>query len=160
MSLARALRSERRFGVFWLGFSLSVLGDAVTRTTLLWYVFELTGSSVSLGWLSFCLTAPVVVGGLSAGWLLDHFDRRAIMLVDSLAKALLVAHSIIEEGAHLAGLSEPLPGGLACGRKEIAPACLGAAPGRGLASQALGQPGPLESFQRLGAAAKAHRGGL
>jgi MFS family permease len=90
MSLGRALRSERRFGVFWLGFSVSVLGDAITRTTLVWYLFELTGSSVSLGWLSFCFTAPVVVGGMSAGWLLDRYDRRAIMAIDSLAKSLLV----------------------------------------------------------------------
>ncbi len=91
MSMSRALRSERGFGVFWLGFSGSVLGDAITRTTLIWYVFELTGSSVSLGWLSFCFAAPVLVGGVTAGWLLDRFDRRRIMAIDSLAKSLLVA---------------------------------------------------------------------
>ncbi len=32
MSIARAVRSDRGFGVFWLGFGLSVLGDAITRT--------------------------------------------------------------------------------------------------------------------------------
>jgi MFS family permease len=90
MSLRRALRSPRGFGQFWLGFSLSVLGDAITRTTLIWYVFDLTGSSVSLGWLSFCFTAPVILGGMAAGWLLDRYDRRKIMALDSLAKALLV----------------------------------------------------------------------
>ena len=90
MSLRRALCSERGFGVFWLGFSLSVLGDAITRTTLVWYVFDLTGSSVSLGWLSFCFTAPVVVGGTTAGWLLDRYDRRTIMAVDAVAKSVLV----------------------------------------------------------------------
>ncbi len=51
MSMLRALRSKRGFGVFWLGFSASVLGDAITRTTLIWYVFERTGSPVSLGWV-------------------------------------------------------------------------------------------------------------
>lgn len=91
MTIGRALRSERGFGVFWLGFSLTVLGDAITRTTLIWYVFEVTDSSVSLGWLSFCFTAPVIVGGMAAGWLLDRYDRRAILAVDSLAKALVVA---------------------------------------------------------------------
>jgi MFS family permease len=90
MSIRRALRSERGFGVFWLGFSMSVLGDAITRTTLVWYVLDLTGSSVSLGWLSFCFTAPVVVGGMAAGWLLDRYDRRTIMAIDSLAKSLVV----------------------------------------------------------------------
>jgi len=90
MSIRHALLSGRGFGVFWLGFSLSVLGDAVSRTTLVWYVFDLTDSSVSLGWLSFCFTAPVLVGGLTAGWLLDRFDRRTIMTIDSLAKSLVV----------------------------------------------------------------------
>jgi Transmembrane secretion effector len=90
MSMRRALRSKRGFRVFWLGFSLSVLGDAITRTTLVWYVFDLTGSSISLGWLSFCFTAPVIVGGITAGWLLDRFDRRAIMSIDSVTKSLLV----------------------------------------------------------------------
>jgi len=88
--MRRALRSERGFGVFWLGFSATVLGDAITRTTLIWYVFEATGSPVSLGWLSFCFTAPVIVGGMTAGWLLDRYDRRTIMAIDSLAKSLLV----------------------------------------------------------------------
>ena len=90
MSMQRALRSGRGYGLFWLGFSLSVLGDAITRTTLIWYVLDQTGSSVSLGWLSFCFTAPVVVGGLTAGWLLDRFDRRCVMIIDSLAKSVLV----------------------------------------------------------------------
>ena len=90
MSIRSALRSKRGFGVFWLGFSATVLGDAITRTTLIWYVFELTGSSVSLGWLSFCFTAPVIAGGMAAGWLLDRYDRRRIIAIDSLVKALVV----------------------------------------------------------------------
>lgn len=90
MSIRRALQSNRGFGVFWLGFSVSVLGDAMTRTTLIWYVFDLAGSSVSLGWLSFCFAAPVVVGGMAAGWLLDRYARRAIMAIDSLVKSLVV----------------------------------------------------------------------
>jgi Na+/melibiose symporter-like transporter len=90
MSIRRALRSERGFGVFWLGFSISVLGDAVTRTTLVWYVLDLTGSPVSMGWLSFCFTAPVVVGGVTAVFLLDSCDRRRVMALDSLVRSLLV----------------------------------------------------------------------
>lgn len=90
MSLAAALRSERGFGFFWAGYCVTVIGDAITRTTLIWYVFETTGSSVSVGLLSFCFTAPVLVGGLLAGWLLDRFDRRAVIALDSLAKGLVI----------------------------------------------------------------------
>ena len=77
--------------MFWLGFSVSMVGDAITRTTIIWYVLDRTGSSVMLGWLSFCFAAPVIVGGFTAGWLLDRYERRTIMVVDSLAKALVVA---------------------------------------------------------------------
>lgn len=90
MSIRRALASERRFGIFWTGFSLTVLGDAVTKTALIWYVLDQTGSPVALGWLSFCFTAPIIVGGLAAGWLLDRFDRRYIIAIDALAKTLVV----------------------------------------------------------------------
>jgi MFS family permease len=34
--------------------------------------------------------APVVVGGFVAGWLLDRFDRRKVMLIDSLFRGLVV----------------------------------------------------------------------
>ena len=90
VSLAATLRSGRGFGFFWAGYCATVIGDAITRTTLIWYVFEATGSSVSVGLLSFCFTAPVIVGGLLAGWLLDRFDRRAVIALDSLAKGLFI----------------------------------------------------------------------
>jgi len=90
MALRKVLASPSRFGTFWASFSMSVLGDAVTRTALIWYVLDRTGSAVSLGWLSFWFTAPVIVGGLLAGWLLDRFDRRLIMALDSAIKAGIV----------------------------------------------------------------------
>lgn len=75
-----ALPAYRRF---WLGFSGSVLGDAIGRVALTWYVYEATGSARALGWLMLCYTAPILVGGLVAGHLLDRFDRRTVMLLDN-----------------------------------------------------------------------------
>lgn len=91
MGIRAALASRSRFGVFWAAFSLSILGDAITSTSLIWYVLARTESPVALGWLSFWLTAPVVVGGLMAGWLLDRFDPRRVMALDSILKAGIVA---------------------------------------------------------------------
>jgi MFS family permease len=71
------------FRRFWIGFTLSVTGDALTRVALTWLVYELTGSAAALGWLMVCFTGPIVVGGLLAGWLLDRFDRRLVMIVDN-----------------------------------------------------------------------------
>jgi MFS family permease len=75
------------FRDFWAGYTASVLGDAISRVALTWYVYEHTGSAQALGVLALCYTGPVVVGGLAAGWLLDRFGRRRVMLADSLLRA-------------------------------------------------------------------------
>jgi MFS family permease len=81
----------KSFRNFWVGFSLSALGDTMTRVALTWFVYETTGSAQALGWLTFFYTGPVIVGGFLAGWLLDRFDRRQVMLVDNLLRAGVVA---------------------------------------------------------------------
>ncbi len=95
--IAVALDNYRRvfantsFRWFWIGFSLSSVGDAMTRVALIWYVFAETDSTRALGLLSVCFVAPVLVGGLLAGALLDRFDRRMVMLVDALVRGGAVA---------------------------------------------------------------------
>jgi len=81
----------KSFRFFWLGFTLSVLGDTMTRVALTWMVWELTGSAQALGWLAFAYTAPVLFGGLVAGWLLDRFGQRKVIFVDSLLRGVVVA---------------------------------------------------------------------
>lgn len=79
-----------RFRRFWLGFTVSSLGDAMTRVALVWYVYQATHSSQALGLLLLCYTGPVVVGGLVAGVLLDRFNRQRVMLVDNFARGVAV----------------------------------------------------------------------
>jgi hypothetical protein len=38
----RLIFQRRSFRFFWLGFTFSVLGDALTRIALTWYVYEQT----------------------------------------------------------------------------------------------------------------------
>lgn len=83
--------SVRAFRLFWSGFTFSVLGDAMSRVALTWFVYEATGSAEALGWLMLAYTGPVIVGGLVAGTLLDRFDRRKVMLADNLVRGLAVA---------------------------------------------------------------------
>jgi MFS family permease len=81
----------RSFRLFWLGFTFSILGDAMTRTALIWFVYETTNSAKALGLLTLFYTGPVIVGGIMAGWLLDRFDRRRVILVDNLIRGVAVA---------------------------------------------------------------------
>ncbi|MBM3546034.1 MAG: MFS transporter [Alphaproteobacteria bacterium] len=78
----------RRFG---LGFLVSVIGDELTRVAFVWFVYEKTGSAEALGLLMLCFTGPIVVGGFVAGWLLDRFDRRQVMMIDNLVRGLFLA---------------------------------------------------------------------
>jgi MFS family permease len=87
----RLIFQGRSFRLFWLGFTFSVLGDSLTRIALTWYVYEQTKSAEALGWLAFWYTGPVVIGGLAAGWLLDRFDRRTVMIVDNVIRGTAVA---------------------------------------------------------------------
>jgi MFS family permease len=87
----RHIFQNRSFALFWAGFTCSVLGDAMTRVALTWFVYETTHSAAALGWLTLCYTGPIIAGGLLAGSLLDRFDRRTVMLVDNIVRGLSVA---------------------------------------------------------------------
>ena len=83
--------SNRAFRWFWLGATASAFGDMMTRVALTWFVLETTGSAEALGWLAVAYTAPILVGGLLAGVVLDRFDRRTVLLTDSLVRSAVVA---------------------------------------------------------------------
>ena len=52
-------------------------------------MYDTTHSPEALGLLSLFYTGPVILGGLVAGWLLDRFDRRRVMMADSLLRAAI-----------------------------------------------------------------------
>src|SRR5579872_641678 len=76
----------------WMGFSVSNVGDAVSSVALIWLVYNLThGSSQAVGLLVFFYTAPLVIGGLVAGILLDRFDKRILMMLDNTIRGIAMA---------------------------------------------------------------------
>jgi MFS family permease len=87
----RAVFALRDFRRFWLGASLSMFGDAMTRTAFIWFGYQQTDSPIALGILMICYSGPVIVGGLVAGWALDRFDRRSVMIADCLIRGAAIA---------------------------------------------------------------------
>jgi len=81
--------SNKNFLAFWSGFTISSIGDSLTRVALTWLVFEETKSAQALGMLTIAYTAPILIGGLIAGPLLDRFSPRRIMLIDNLIRGLI-----------------------------------------------------------------------
>lgn len=87
----RRVLSSTDFRRLWLGATVSTLGDGMTWVALTWLVVSRSGGAGQLGLLAVCYTAPVVVGGLAVGPLLDRFDKRVVLAADSVLRAGVVA---------------------------------------------------------------------
>jgi MFS family permease len=87
----RDILSNKNFLAFWSGFTLSAVGDSLTRIALTWLVFEETKSAQALGILTIAYTAPILLGGFFAGPLLDRFGARRVMILDNLIRGFIFA---------------------------------------------------------------------
>lgn len=87
----RDLLANKNFLLFWSGFTLSSIGDSLTRVALTWFVFEQTKSPQALGILTMAYTAPILIGGFVAGPLLDRFSPRRVMIADNLIRGISFA---------------------------------------------------------------------
>jgi MFS family permease len=76
------------FALLWAGATVSTTGDAMSWVALVWLVYRQRGQAGDVAVLAAAYTAPVAVGGLLAGGLLDRFDRRRLLAADSLVRGL------------------------------------------------------------------------
>ena len=87
----RQILRRRRFALLWTGATISALGDGMSFVALIWLTLERGGTATTISWLAAAYTAPVIVGGLAAGVLLDRFDRRRVLAADNLVRGIAVA---------------------------------------------------------------------
>jgi len=73
----------------WAGATVSAAGDSASWVALV--ALSLGTAHASLPILVALYTAPVAVGGLVAGWALDRFDRRRLMIGDCLFRGAAFA---------------------------------------------------------------------
>jgi MFS transporter, ENTS family, enterobactin (siderophore) exporter len=99
------LGRNRDFGVVLVTQGLSSLGDAVSFTALPLLVLELTGSGLALGVALALQTLSDFAFGLVAGALADRGDRKRLMFVADVGRAILtglIPLSILLDGPTLA----------------------------------------------------------
>ncbi len=85
------LRGNRDFWVVLIGQGISSFGDAITNTALPILVLALTGSGLAMGVVGVLSTLPDLIIGLPAGAYADRWDRRRMMLLADLGRAVLTA---------------------------------------------------------------------
>jgi MFS family permease len=86
-----ALLRQRDFALLWGGATVSALGDGMSFVALLWLLIERGGTATDVGWLAAVHTAPVVLGGIATGVILDQFDPRKVLAADNAIRGLTVA---------------------------------------------------------------------
>lgn len=87
---SRSLPRNKDFNVFWLGQALSVLGGSISLLALPLLVLDATGSVVQMGLLTVVSGATAIGTGLFAGYVVDRVDRRRLMIVCDLVRAVLL----------------------------------------------------------------------
>jgi len=99
-----ALVKERNYLVFWLGQTVSVLGDIVAFVALPVWVYYLTGSKVALGMSFAANVLPRLLLAPVAGVFVDRWDRRRTMVVCDLLRAAALAALFLIRDAGDVGL--------------------------------------------------------
>lgn len=85
------LAANRDFRVLLSSQGVSALGDAVSFTALPLLVLALTGSGLAMGIVGALQTLPDLVFGMVAGALADRSDRKRMMFLADLGRAVLTA---------------------------------------------------------------------
>jgi len=81
---------SRDFWTFWTGQSISAFGSSITQFALPLLVFQLTGSALDLGLAVVAFTLPYLLFGLVIGAWTDRLDRKRLMIVTDVGRALVV----------------------------------------------------------------------
>lgn len=84
------LRTSRDFRVLFWGGAASYVGLFFSMVAVPYQIYDLTGSNLAVGLVGAVEILPMVLLGLYGGALADHVDRRKLIIICSVAHALLM----------------------------------------------------------------------
>jgi MFS family permease len=78
------------FSLLWVGQVVETIGASLTSLAASILVYRLTGSAASVGLMLMASAAPTILVGLMAGVAVDRYDRKRIMVIADVTRAVLV----------------------------------------------------------------------
>ena len=78
------LRESPAFARLWVGTTVSAIGAQVTLVAIALQVYAITASTLAVALVSGFALGPMIVFGLYAGLLNDHFNRKTVLIWSSL----------------------------------------------------------------------------
>jgi MFS family permease len=89
LGVLRPLR-HRDFAMLWAGLTISLLGDGVYVVTVAWQAYELSNTPTALSIVGAAWTLPTVILLIPGGVLSDRFDKRLLMVVADVLRAVAI----------------------------------------------------------------------
>lgn len=80
--------SSRDFRLLFLGQAVSLTGTQMQQVAVIWQLYRLTNSPLSLGLIGLCKVVPIVLFAVGGGVVADALDRRRLMLATQCSLAL------------------------------------------------------------------------
>ena len=107
------LLRQRDYRLLWLAHTGSVIGDGFSNVAMTWVTFSTLGlGAPGLAALGVVMTLPNLVLGIVSGTLVDRLDRRVVMVLADLVRAVVTGGLALAVGFGVASLPLILFAGL------------------------------------------------
>jgi MFS family permease len=83
-----SLLRHKQFALYWWTRILSTGGYQIITVAIQWEIYRITDSAFLLGMIGFVLWIPVIIGTFVIGHVADHYDRRAVIRICQISKAI------------------------------------------------------------------------
>jgi MFS family permease len=83
-----SLLQHKQFALYWLTRVLSTGGYQVLSVAIDWQIYQLTESPLLVGLTGLILFIPVIAGTFVIGHVADHYDRRKVIRICQIGKAV------------------------------------------------------------------------
>lgn len=80
----------KSFNKLLVGYSISQFGDRLNQVALLWYVYQVTGSSQSVAFISIFAALPYLMFGFIAGSIVDRYNEKFVLIFSDLIRFVLM----------------------------------------------------------------------
>ena len=87
-----SLFKKRNFSLFWLGETISVIGDQISLIAFPWLILQMTNSAALTGLVFAVQGIPRAALMLAGGALVDRTSPRLVMLVSNGLRMILVVY--------------------------------------------------------------------
>ncbi|MFW9834041.1 MAG: MFS transporter [Candidatus Thorarchaeota archaeon] len=86
----KTVLAHRDFSLLWSGQLVSNIGTAIATLALMFYAYDLTGSTMAMAILAIAQTLPIVAFAGPIGVYIDQWDRKKIMVTSDLIRAIAI----------------------------------------------------------------------